>query len=291
MYRSLLHTIKSNRIQLQSAGTIHYSTKLYCSSTANHTLANKIHTMPTVNAPQQTSDSTSSGHITSHATNGTIQPDQNVVTQNREVLLGKQSSQQQQRSMSTAASRHSAIDDMLSSNAVYANGIAPTAQAKLPMQPGKKLCVVMCMDSRIDAFKCFGLQHGDAHVIRNAGGRISEALRSVIVSQALLGTEEIAIIHHTECGILRFNDEQVKAAVIEQREKNPNMVPYSIDTVKSEVERIKFLSFQGTPQQSVVVDLREYRASPLVKHTIPVRGFVFDVHTGRLTEVVDNEQK
>jgi len=177
---------------------------------------------------------------------------------------------------------------MLAANAMYSNGFTSENQAKLPMQPGKKLSVVMCMDSRIDAFKCFGLRHGDAHVIRNAGGRIAEALRSVIVSQALLGTEEIAIIHHTECGILRFNDEQIKQALIEQRSKQPDTTPYDIQTVKQAVDKINFLTFAGSPFESVIEDLRIYRASPLVKHTIPVRGFVYDVWTGALTEVFDN---
>jgi len=181
-----------------------------------------------------------------------------------------------------------AVDDMVASNSVYAKEYARAGNPKLPLRPGKKLCVVTCMDSRIDVFKCFGLRHGDAHVIRNAGGRISEALRSVAISQNLLGTEEVAIIHHTECGVMSFTDEQMKAEIIKQR-GDDNVEDQ--EAVKKVISPMPMLSFQGRPEEMVIEDLRLYRSSPIVKHNYPVRGFVYDVHKGSLTEVFDSQQQ
>jgi len=187
----------------------------------------------------------------------------------------------------TNAKDGTAVDNMVASNIVYAREYQKAGNPKLPLKPGKKLCVVTCMDSRIDVFKCFGLRHGDAHVIRNAGGRISEALRSVAISQNLLDTEEIAIIHHTECGVMSFTDQQMKAEIIKKRGGNN---AEEQEAVKREVENMKMLSFSGRPEDMVIEDLRIYRASPIVKHTFPVRGFVYDVHKGSLTEVFDDAQ-
>jgi len=187
----------------------------------------------------------------------------------------------------TNAKGGTAVDNMVASNSVYAKEYEKAGNPKLPLKPGKKLCVVTCMDSRIDVFKCFGLRHGDAHVIRNAGGRISEALRSVAISQNLLDTEEIAVIHHTECGVMSFTDEQMKSEIIKQRGGDS---PEEQEAVRKQVEGMKMLSFQGRPEEMVIEDLRIYRASPIVKHNFPVRGFVYDVHKGSLTEVFDDAQ-
>jgi len=186
----------------------------------------------------------------------------------------------------TNAKGGTAVDDMVASNSVYAKEYEKAGSPKLPLKPGKKLCVVTCMDSRIDVFKCFGLRR-DAHVIRNAGGRISEALRSVTISQNLLDTEEICIIHHTECGVMSFTDEQMKAEIIKKRGDDS---AEEQEAVKRQVNDMKMLSFPGRPEEMVIEDLRIYRASPIVKHTFPVRGFVYDVHKGSLTEVFDDAQ-
>lgn len=158
------------------------------------------------------------------------------------------------------------IDDILKANAAYASGFN---KAALPMPPGRKVAIVTCMDARIETGRAFGLQEGDAHVIRNAGGRVSEALRSLIISQELLGTDEVAIIHHVDCGMLTFTDASL-------REKLRGHGAIADD--------IAFLSFPDL-DQSVRDDLAVYKASNLVRQDIPVRGFVFDVKTGKLREV------
>jgi len=158
------------------------------------------------------------------------------------------------------------IDDILKANADYA---ADFNQASLPMPPGRKVAIVTCMDARIETGRAFGLKEGDAHVIRNAGGRVSEALRSLIISQELLGTDEVAIIHHVDCGMLTFTDQSLR------------------DKLRSHgaiADDIAFLSFPDL-DQSVRDDLAIYKSSNLVRQDIPVRGFVFDVKSGKLREV------
>jgi len=158
------------------------------------------------------------------------------------------------------------IDDILKANAAYA---ADFKQASLPMPPGRKVAIVTCMDARIETGRAFGLKEGDAHVIRNAGGRVSEALRSLIISQELLGTDEVAIIHHVDCGMLTFTDQSLR------------------DKLRSHgaiADGIAFLSFPDL-DQSVRDDLAIYKSSNLVRQDIPVRGFVFDVKSGKLREV------
>jgi carbonic anhydrase len=159
-----------------------------------------------------------------------------------------------------------AIDDMLATNQKYAAGFT---KASLPMPPGKKLAIVTCMDARINTHSAFGLEEGDAHVIRNAGGRIPDAVRSLVISQELLGTEEVAIIHHVDCGMLTFTDESLRKQL---REKG------------MDADSIAFAPFDDL-DESVRTDLRHYQQCPLVRHDIPVRGFVFDVKSGRLNEV------
>jgi carbonic anhydrase len=126
------------------------------------------------------------------------------------------------------------------------------------------------MDARIDPEKALGLEEGDAHVIRNAGGRISEAIRSLAISQVLLATEEVMIVHHTDCGMLTFTDADIRKKLKEH--------------FGADADHVAFLPF-GDVEESVRADLRAYNESPLVRHDIPVRGFVYDVRTGRLNEV------
>ena len=159
------------------------------------------------------------------------------------------------------------IDETLKANERYA---ADFKKGALPLPPARKLAVVVCMDARIDPAKALGLSEGDAHVIRNAGGRVSEALRSLAISQTLLGTEEVAVIHHTDCGMLTFSDESIRVQLREQR--------------GADADHVAFLPFHDL-DQSVRDDLAAYRGSPLVRKDVPLRGFVYDVKTGRLREV------
>lgn len=161
----------------------------------------------------------------------------------------------------------SVIDELVTSNASYANAFQHGA---LPLPPARKVALVVCMDARIDPAKALGLKEGDAHVIRNAGGRFADALRSLAISQTLLGTEEVAFVHHTDCGMLTFTD----ASIREQLKKNQ----------KVDADHIAFLAFDDL-DESVRADLRAYRASSLVRQDIPVRGFVYDVKTGAVREV------
>ncbi|RPJ77652.1 MAG: carbonic anhydrase [Acidobacteria bacterium] len=159
-----------------------------------------------------------------------------------------------------------AIDHALDANNRYADGFR---KGSLPMPPRRKLAIVVCMDARIDPAKALGLEEGDAHVIRNAGGRIADAVRSLAISQALLGTEEVMIVHHTDCGMLTFTDDSLRAQLRER----------GVDA-----DDVAFLPFKDV-EESVRADLDAYERSPLVRHDVPVRGFVYDVKTGRVHEV------
>ena len=158
-------------------------------------------------------------------------------------------------------------DQLLANNEAYA---ASFDKGGLPMPPGKRVAVLACMDARLDPARALGLEEGDAHVIRNAGGVVSEdAVRSLIVSQRLLGTEEIALIHHTDCGMLTFTDAEVKDAIEAEVGIRPSFALEAFADVDSDV------------RQSIA----RIRANPLIPHTDAVRGFVYEVETGRLREV------
>ena len=139
------------------------------------------------------------------------------------------------------------------------------------MPPARKVAVLACMDARLHPSKFLGLEIGDAHVIRNAGGRASDdAIRSLIISQRLLGTKEVLVIHHTDCGMLTFTNDQLR------------------DKLKSETgadaSRIDFLPFPDL-EKSVRDDVKRIKDSPFVDKDITVSGFVYDVNTGRLRRV------
>jgi len=161
----------------------------------------------------------------------------------------------------------SVIDEVVATNQQYA---AVFDKPNLPMPPARKLAVVVCMDARIHPEAALGIQLGEAHMIRNAGGRVADALRSLAISQTLLGTDEVAIIHHTDCGMLTFSDESIRQKLRTER---------GVDA-----DAVAFLAFSDL-DQSVRDDLATYEQSPLVRHEIPVRGFVYDVNTGGLREV------
>ena len=159
------------------------------------------------------------------------------------------------------------IDEVLAANRAYAAGFT---KGDLPSPPARRLAIVVCMDARIDPARALGLADGDAHVIRNAGGRMVEALRSLAISQQLLDTQEVMVIHHTDCGMLTFTDAELRAILRER--------------LGADADHIAFLPFQDL-EESVRADLAAYRASPVVRQDIPVRGFIYDVRTGALREV------
>jgi carbonic anhydrase len=161
----------------------------------------------------------------------------------------------------------SVTDELVRNNESYARDFN---KGSLPLPPAKKLAVVACMDARLDVHKMLGLEVGDAHVIRNAGGVVTDdAIRSLTISQRLLGTTEIVLIHHTDCGMLTFTDDQVKRQIEEDTGIRPwfalEAFPNLAEDVRQSIARIK--------------------ASPFVSNKSSVRGFVYDVHSGKLEEV------
>src|SRR3954451_16840338 len=160
----------------------------------------------------------------------------------------------------------SVTDDLLGHNESYA---ASFDKADLPKPPGKKTAVVACMDARLDPARALGLQEGDAHVIRNAGGVVTDdAIRSLAISQRLLGTEEIILIHHTDCGMLTFKDDEFKASIQQETGIKPEWAAEAfgdlVEDVRQSIARIK--------------------ASPFIPRTDSVRGYVYEGETGRLGE-------
>jgi carbonic anhydrase len=161
----------------------------------------------------------------------------------------------------------SSTDDALANNEGYA---ASFDKADLPLTPGRKLAVVACMDARLNVYGALGLQEGDAHVIRNAGGVVSDdVIRSLAISQRLLGTEEIVLIHHTGCGMLTFTDDEFKASI----EKDTGIRP--------EWAAEAFSDLDGDVRQSIA----RIKASPFIPKKDAVRGFVYEVESGRMREV------
>jgi carbonic anhydrase len=155
------------------------------------------------------------------------------------------------------------LDEVRAANDAYAGGFT---KGDLPMPPAKKLAVIACMDARLDPAKALGLEEGDAHVIRNAGGRAADAIRSLVISQRLLGTNEVIVLHHTDCGMLTFDNVALRS----------RLGPEAAD--------IDFLPF-GDLEQSVRDDVAEIRSSPLIPDDIQVSGFIYDVKSGRIHEV------
>jgi len=161
----------------------------------------------------------------------------------------------------------SATDDLLRNNERYAASFAHGALAR---DPARKLAIVTCMDARIDPLAVLGLRVGDANVLRNAGGVVTDhELRAIAVSQRLLGTEEIIVIGHTECGMLGFDEEAFRRAIADEVGEAPTWAGPSLTTV----------------EDGVRASLERVRTSPFLRHTDRVRGFVYDVATGRLREV------
>jgi carbonic anhydrase len=161
----------------------------------------------------------------------------------------------------------STTDDLLRNARAYA---ATFDKGDLPMPPARKVAVVACMDARLNVFGLLGLHEGDAHVIRNAGGVVTEdEIRSLAISQHLLGTEEIILIHHTDCGMLTFTDEEFQTRLEAETGQRPTWRSDAFSDLDTDVRS----------------SLARIRSSPFIPHRDGVRGFVYEVETGGLREV------
>jgi carbonic anhydrase len=161
----------------------------------------------------------------------------------------------------------SVIDELVRNAASYAES---SSRGDVPGTPAKRLAIVACMDARLDPVRVLGLRDGDAHVIRNAGGVITDdAIRSLAISQRLLGTEEIMLIHHTDCGMLTFTDDDFRRRIQEETGVTPEWAAETFDDLDGDV------------RQSIA----RIEASPFIPKKHAVRGFVYEVETGRLREV------
>jgi carbonic anhydrase len=161
----------------------------------------------------------------------------------------------------------SVTDELIESNRAYADSFA---KGDLPLPPARKVAVVACMDARLDPARMLGLEEGDAHVIRNAGGVVTDdAIRSLTISQTLLGTEEIVLIHHTDCGMLTFTDDELRARIERETGIKPTWAPEAFADLDADV------------RQSIA----RIQASPFIPHRDRVRGFVYEVENGRLREI------
>lgn len=181
------------------------------------------------------------------------------------------------------------LDEVLTANRAYAANFGD--KGTLPMPPGRRFAILTCMDARLDPAKYAGLSEGDAHVIRNAGGRASDdAIRSLVISYKLLGTREWFVIHHTDCGMETFTDEIMRGLLVK------SLKTASVDAAgwhdtgegpgSTEGHFVDWLTI-GNQAESVCADVRRIRTHPLVPRDIPVYGYIYDVRTGQLVEVPD----
>ncbi len=160
----------------------------------------------------------------------------------------------------------SVTDEVLTANQAYVESFDDGGK---PMPPGRQVAVVACMDARIDVYRALGLGLGEAHVIRNAGGVVSDdAIRSLVISQRLLGTEEIILIHHSDCGMLTFSEDAVKQSIADDTGLRPSFALEAFADVDADVAQ----------------SIARVKANPFIPHK-NVRGFVYDVDTGALREV------
>jgi carbonic anhydrase len=160
----------------------------------------------------------------------------------------------------------SVTDELLENNTAYGS----TFSGPLPMPPSKQVAVVACMDARLDVYRILGLKDGESHVIRNAGGVVTaDEIRSLAISQRLLGTKEIILIHHTDCGMLTFTDEGFKADILADTGAEPAWDSEAFSDLHDDVRK----------------SIGRIKESTFIPHSDSVRGFVFDVATGRLEEV------
>jgi carbonic anhydrase len=162
----------------------------------------------------------------------------------------------------------SVIDQLVDANQHFADALGQVDKPALP--PRRRVAIVTCMDARIVPARIFGLEEGDAHVIRNAGGRTPEAVRSLVISQRLLGTEAVMVVQHTDCGMLTFRNEDLYAKVEQD--------------LGQDASDIDFLPFPDL-DDNVRADVELLKRSPLIPDTIEIRGFVYDVESRRVREV------
>jgi carbonic anhydrase len=161
----------------------------------------------------------------------------------------------------------SQIDELVANNEAYAERFD---KADLPLPPARKIAIIACMDARVSPYALLGLREGDAHVIRNAGGVVTDdEIRSLAISQRLLGTEEIMLIHHTDCGMLTFNDDDFRNQIEEDTGIKPPWAAEAFSDLDQDIRQ----------------SLARIKSSPFVPNKDNVRGFVYDVETGRLREV------
>jgi carbonic anhydrase len=167
----------------------------------------------------------------------------------------------------SASATDTATNEYLRNNAEYASSFT----GPLPLPPAKHTAVVACMDARLDVYRILGLHEGDSHVIRNAGGVVTDdAIRSLVISQRLLGTTEIILIHHTDCGMLTFTDDALRASIAAETGFKPAYALNAFDDLATDVR----------------AGIARIKADPHLLHADHVRGFIFDVATGKLNEVV-----
>jgi carbonic anhydrase len=177
--------------------------------------------------------------------------------------------------------------EVLEANARYSADF--TDKGKLAMPPARRFAILTCMDARLDPAKFAGLAEGDAHVIRNAGGRASDdAIRSLVISYKLLGTREFFVVHHTECGMLYFTNEKMREMLASSLE-TAQLTAQGFQDVghgpgSREGNYIEWLTFKDA-NQAVLDDVARIKTHPLIPKTIPVHGYIYDVKTGKLAEV------
>jgi carbonic anhydrase len=161
----------------------------------------------------------------------------------------------------------SVIDELIENAERYGEAFD---QGELPLPPAKRVAIVACMDARLNPHALLGLSEGDAHVIRNAGGVVTDdEIRSLSISQRLLGTEEIMLVHHTDCGMLTFSDDEFRRQVQEETGIKPEWAAEAFDDLEEDIHQ----------------SIARIKASPFIPKKDQIRGFVYDVETGRLHEV------
>lgn len=189
--------------------------------------------------------------------------------------------------MATQIEQSQALQEVLAANDQYVESFGE--KSRLPLPPGRHFAILTCMDARLDPAKYAGLAEGDAHVIRNAGGRASDdAIRSLVISHKLLGTKEWFVIHHTDCGMEYFTDDVIRDLL------SKSLSPARVDesgwhnvTEEGGSDEARFISFLTIRNlaDSVTEDVQRIKRHPLVNKSIPVYGYIYDVKSGRLIEV------
>lgn len=179
------------------------------------------------------------------------------------------------------------LNEVLTANEAYVDSFGD--KGSLPLPPGRHFAILTCMDARLDPAKYAGLSEGDAHVIRNAGGRASDdAIRSLVISQKLLGTKEWFVIHHTDCGMEYFTDDVMRdllsKSLLTARVDETGWHNVTEEGGSDEARFISFLTIRNLAD-SVTEDVQRIKRHPLVPKDIPVYGYIYDVKTGRLIEV------